>query len=1297
MNIWRKLGLAGLAAGALAIGAQRVDAACIDTGDNTVANAGECLFASGGNVDAPCRLAVSVDIDGAGGQPLDPNKIECPDGQACDADGSVNGSCQFRVGACVNLPVAGCSADTATDPLVTKPSDKYANDAIKRASSLYNKRALQEALDDLLPNGTEACTDADLPFKVDLKTKGGVCNSPAGLACLGDMGCDDYCMPVFKKNKANVAFEVSDSTFGASVKFKLTCLPATGAFSNGAQAAIAGAPDLIGGPLAMGKPGDYVIRNGNVRAVVRAPGRQHSFMLLNGGQIIDADIVRDDPADDRDSWQGMQPLVNISSSQATTNVDVDNDGSDGQPAIIHSSGPDDLFDVIMPNVLVLGGNALTSVPRFATDVDLPVSLTTDQILSPYSNYVQVATEVTNSGVTQLKYYVGDYLNPGGQLEPFGPGQGFGETQLRNVVLAGNPGQPLDYMAFQGRLDAAGVTYGVVFPATNASKTTTYKTGVFATSGVFAWLNNQDLFNTLLKPQNDKPDGGFVIPGSGSNTLRRWFVIGQTVNDVTKARMEIYGEAKSALQGVVTVGGVPAAAAHVTLVNDNVNDLCPNPQPDNCVNIYTSTLTDDHGVYRMYAPPGLYRVTVRKAGAPYVASDPEPVQTPVELKNKKTTIANVDLPATGTITVNVENELGDPIAGKVSIVGVPASADPLNDEYLLPTTIYTGRFFGYDFEEKGDVFGLADARFADASGTTGAFNLQPGSYHVVVSHGYEYDAYDQAITVVAGANPDVNATVHHVVDTTGFVSIDTHVHMINSPDSTISLNRRITSMIAEGVDFFVNTDHDFVHDLSDDIAAMGVGSLVGNAPSVETTTSHYGHFNIWPLTNVDGADIDGGAIDWSAHLGTGTGYPSGVFYDSTPGEIFAAGQAYSGTQVVQINHFNSGTLGHFNALGIDTEAEPPTTSNAVYRCDAGANITMPCRVRICIAGINDGNTCTSDGDCTGGSCAAAMACPGGTCVAGGNLSQYLRLPPATSNLYDDNYTALEVWIEAGRGQTALLLGDNMADWFNLLNQGDFKAGTADSDTHSQIAVQAGGPRTFVASSIEAPGSIVPEEIATNVNAMRAIGSNGPFMRVELENGSAATASHALGDSRTVNFTAGPLANNINIHIEAPTWAEYDTIDIYRNSTPTCISEWTFFGVVNPSKCSTVTPQQTLTKALVADSTHFTVSTPVGVSGFGTRQVTDLTVPVTITADTWVVVVVRGTDGVSRPLFPMEPQDLDDSVNTTLSDLTDGNATPPPWNSGEQGVLALAYSNPLFFDDGDGDCEFGSMPYPTCPGL
>jgi hypothetical protein len=58
------------------------------------------------------------------------------------------------------------------------------------------------------------------------------------------------------------------------------------------------------------------------------------------------------------------------------------------------------------------------------------------------------------------------------------------------------------------------------------------------------------------------------------------------------------------------------------------------------------------------------------------------------------------------------------------------------------------------------------------------------------------------------------------------------------------------------------------------------------------------------------------------------------------------------------------------------------------------------------------------------------------------------------------------------------------------------------------------------------------------------------------------------------------------------------------------------------------------------------------------------------------VVKGSDGVSQPMFPFYPNSIATGSNTTLANLTDGNL-------GESGMLALSYTNPLYVDvDGGG---------------
>ena len=81
----------------------------------------------------------------------------------------------------------------------------------------------------------------------------------------------------------------------------------------------------------------------------------------------------------------------------------------------------------------------------------------------------------------------------------------------------------------------------------------------------------------------------------------------------------------------------------------------------------------------------------------------------------------------------------------------------------------------------------------------------------------------------------------------------------------------------------------------------------------------------------------------------------------------------------------------------------------------------------------------------------------------------------------------------------------------------------------------------------------------------------------------------------------------------------------------------------------------------------------------RWQAEVDIPLTITRDSWVVVMVSGSDGVSEPLWPINPQDIGIEGNDTLDDLLDGNL-------GEAGNRAIAFTNPLFLDfDGNGSYD------------
>jgi hypothetical protein len=370
-------------------------------------------------------------------------------------------------------------------------------------------------------------------------------------------------------------------------------------------------------------------------------------------------------------------------------------------------------------------------------------------------------------------------------------------------------------------------------------------------------------------------------------------------------------------------------------------------------------------------------------------------------------------------------------------------------------------------------------------------------------------------------------------------------------------------------------------------------------------------------------VNHGAVEFGGAAPAGQDYPSFGNYNLSPASIIAVahGDAPGASNTVQINHIHS----HFgidggSGLAIDTGVSPPQS-------------LVPPAAR--------------------------------------------RLDPAVMNFFTNTFDALEIWIGDDRQGQILtnFLGQNIGDWFNLINQGIVRTGVADSDTHKHAVSPAGFPRNMVASPTDDPSqlSALADTLSDDVNAGRNIGTDGPMVRVTAHAVSTGeTGKLELAYPTTISTTDG--AADITVDIQSPTWAEFDRVEYYVNTTTTQVlkpNQQTGAGIIT-MKRYTVTPDFVQTKG-----TDFTVNT-VPVPGTSSNRLeASTTLHLTgLTEDTWVVVLVKGTDNVSHPLFPMIPNSIKTSTNTTLAQLTDGNL-------GEDGVLALAFTNPLFIDvDGGG---------------
>ncbi len=995
----------------------------------------------------------------------------------------------------------------------------------------------------------------------------------------------------------------------------------SGATASAAQITNAAA-QCVQGPLSRCRTGDYLLANDRIRVVVQDIQRNLFGIGQFGGQIIDADLNRGNPALERDNFEELSTAINIENAAHFTSLTIINDGSDGQPAVIRATGIDDLLDFLNPSSTV--ASLGFSLPAQIDDTDLPIEVQTDYILAPGATYVQMKTTVVNLGAARNIYF-GEYLNGSGQLFLFQPVNGYGGP-LVTSPCPGTATNPCNFVAYGGHKGGAGVSYGYVHDIPGSS--------TFSTSGVTVPLLGRSVALALVGL-----DGGpnFPLAATGNPgdrlTFDRWFVVGDgSISSITDARNDFQDLPTGTVTGTVTVGGNPAPGAQVVVLGSTAPSEAPASTGKNVV---TSALADASGNYSLTVPPGNYTIQAALDGTPYEGGGSTPLGHPITVPAFGATSQNMALPATGAIRVQVTDENAVPIPAKASIVGFDPSPDPKNTQTVLiintTTNVFSNR--GPD----GAPFGTTETLFIDTSGDSGTIPLEPGDYQVVVSRGPEYSIDKHNVTVTAGATTMVTAEIARVVDSSGFVGSDFHVHSIESPDSQIARRDRVVTMLADGVDFFASTDHDNRTSYVPDIAGVaGAPALLATAPGQEITSFDYGHWNAWPMT-VNPAQVNGGAVDFGGAAPDGQDFPSFGYYSLSPGEIIDVAKADPGaSNTVQVNHIHSFFgLDGGSGLAIDTGASPPQSGvpGAARRLDPSILNYFP-----------------EDG-------------PG-----------------------DAKFDALEVWIGDDRGQVYTnFLGQNAGDWFNLLNQGYRMTGVADSDTHDRVSGASGFPRTFVASPTDAPSGLgaIADTLSQNVNDGRAFGSNGPIVRVRVIADSTSQEGRLeLGYPTEISTVDGEV--DVQVDIQSPEWAEFDTVELYVNSTTTC-SQSTQQSGAGPVNVRRYAISPDFTQSAPGD---FTISSDEVADGHFRWEASTSFTLAGLTEDVWIVVMVKGKDGISRPLFPVASSSLKTSTNTTLANLTDGNL-------GEDGVTALAFTNPIYVDvDGGGWTAPGVQVVP-CP--
>ncbi|MDP6943213.1 MAG: hypothetical protein QF464_03605, partial [Myxococcota bacterium] len=114
------------------------------------------------------------------------------------------------------------------------------------------------------------------------------------------------------------------------------------------------------------------------------------------------------------------------------------------------------------------------------------------------------------------------------------------------------------------------------------------------------------------------------------------------------------------------------------------------------------------------------------------------------------------------------------------------------------------------------------------------SMPPGTYQVTASRGPTHEIDQRLVTVEAGDTTDLPMTVEQVIDTTGWLSGDFHIHAWWSPDSYVPWTIRARQAATEDLDLPILTEHVYIGSLADAIEEVGVGDHAIGVTGQEVT-------------------------------------------------------------------------------------------------------------------------------------------------------------------------------------------------------------------------------------------------------------------------------------------------------------------------------------------------------------------------------------------------------------------------------------------------------------------------------
>ncbi len=269
-----------------------------------------------------------------------------------------------------------------------------------------------------------------------------------------------------------------------------------------------------------------------------------------------------------------------------------------------------------------------------------------------------------------------------------------------------------------------------------------------------------------------------------------------------------------------------------------------------------------------------------------------------VKSNENNICTIRSPSTALVHLKITDTEGEHVPGKVTFIGL----DPTPSPYFSPENpMNSGRYWEssknscYPPEIGLDIF------------------LPVGTYLAYASRGPEYTMDQKIVEIIVPMSSrdkqELAFVIDKVVDTKKFISLDPHMHTIYS-DGRVNISERIKSVVAEGIDVAVSTDHNYINDYNPDLKKLELDKYLAVIIGSEVTTGGVIHFNTYPLIP-DKKALFNGAIDAAS---------------PEAGPLFKASRKRDPQAILQVNHPRSGTIGYFNNYQLDLNSAATAKTN-----------------------------------------------------------------------------------------------------------------------------------------------------------------------------------------------------------------------------------------------------------------------------------------------------------------------------------------------------------------------------------